>query len=178
MGFLGLTSYENIFRGLKNRFLQNLARSLPGHSTIRVWCHRARGVHIGNNVFIGTDVIIDTSTPEKISIGDNVIIGIRCTLISHMDNKGLKQIKKDKITLRIENDVFIGPGVIILPDLIIGQGSVLSAGCVISKSVPPHTMMQGNPAKAVAKCGIPLTKTTEMWDFYRHLTQIKRNHKC
>jgi len=151
-----------------------MARSLPGHSTLRVWCHRARGVHIGNNVFIGTDVIIDTATPEKISIGNNVIVGIRCTLISHFDNKGVENIKNGKISLKIEDDVFIGPGVIILPDVTIGKGSVLSAGSVITRSVPPYMMMQGNPALPVAKCGIPLTKSTQMWEFYKNLKPIKK----
>lgn len=177
MGLLDLTADQSLLKGIKNRILQNLARSLPGHSSLRVWCHRARGVQIGHNVFIGTDVIIDTATPEKISIGNNVIIGIRSTLISHFDNKGIEHIKNGKISLKIEDDVFIGPGVIILPDITIGKGSVLSAGSVINRSVPPYIMMQGNPALPVAKCGIPLTKSTQMWEFYKNLKPIKKKSR-
>jgi acetyltransferase-like isoleucine patch superfamily enzyme len=164
---------ENFFIAVKNRLLQSMARSLPGHGTIRVWCHRLRGVNIGENVFIGTDVIIDTSIPKKIFIGNNVVIGMRCTLIGHFGNLGMSHIKSDRPALKIEDNVFMGPGVIILPNVTIGEGSVLTAGSVVFRSVPPRTMMQGNPAQAIGRCGIPLTRSTPMSEFNRKLIPIR-----
>ena len=46
--------------------------------------HRARGVSIGRDVFISQDVILETSSPQLITIEDNVCLGIRVTIIAHM----------------------------------------------------------------------------------------------
>ena len=92
---------ENALRGLKNRVLQHLARILPGAQTLRVSLHRARGVHIGRGVWIGYDVVLDTSRPHLITIEDGSSIGMRVTVIAHFrETQGVK----------IERDAFVGPG--------------------------------------------------------------------
>jgi len=124
-----------------------------------------RGVQIGEKAWIGYDSIIDTSRPELVSIGNNVSISVRVTIIAHFHNtKGV----------HIEDDVFIGPGAIILPNVTIGRGSVVTAGSVVSSSVPPGMLVQGNPARIVAKCSVPLGWTTPMEVFYRGLQPIRR----
>lgn len=170
---------ESFIIGLRNRFYQYLARFIPGSTTVRVWLHRKRRVNIGKNVFIGTDVLIDTSMPESIYIGDNVVIGLRTTLIGHIGNRILKTKlhSKGEYGIEIGKNVFIGPCVTILPNVKIGEGSVVQAGSVISRSIPPGIMMQGNPAVPVAKCGIPLTRSTPMWDFYRKLRPYRTTRK-
>ena len=45
---------------------------------------------------------------------------------------------------------------IILPNVTIGKGSVVTAGSVVNQSVPPGTIVQGNPARPVARCAVPL----------------------
>ena len=72
--------------GLAIRLLQVLALYAPGSTSFRVWLHRRRGVTIGRDVFIGTDVILETDRPELIYIGDRVTIGIRDTIIAHFRN--------------------------------------------------------------------------------------------
>ena len=49
----------------------------------------------------------------------------------------------------ISNDVWIGARVIILPGVNIGEGSVLGAGCVVTRDVPPYTVVGGVPAKVI-----------------------------
>src|ERR1043166_8771307 len=61
---------EGFISGFKNRVLQLLACYLPGARTWRVWLHRWRGVHIGKHVWIGYDAIIETSSPELVTIRD------------------------------------------------------------------------------------------------------------
>lgn len=154
---------ENLFRGVKNRLFQHLARILPGATTLRVRLHRARGVTIGKDVWIGYDVILDTSRPHLIAIGDRASLSMRVTVIAHF---------RETQGVRIEEDVFIGPGAIILPNVVIGRGAVVSAGSVVTRSVPPMTLVQGNPATPVAQCGVPLSFTTSLKDFSRRLKPL------
>jgi len=155
---------EHALRGLINRTFQTLARILPGGQTIRIILHRARGVHIGKDVFISQDVILETACPHLIKIEDRAWIGIRVTIIAHMRElcQGVK----------IESDVFVGPGVIILPNVTIGHGAVVTAGSVVTRSVPPMTVVQGNPAVPVARCGVPLTPATTVKEFSRRLKPL------
>jgi acetyltransferase-like isoleucine patch superfamily enzyme len=154
---------ENALHGVKNRVLQHLARIMPGAQTLRVWLHRVRGVHIGKGVWIGYDVVLDTSRPHLITIEDGSSIGMRATIIAHFrETQGVK----------IERDVFIGPGVIILPNVVIGQGAVVTAGSVVTQSVPPMTVVQGNPAVPVARCGVPLGENVTLKEFSRCLKPL------
>ncbi len=166
--------HESHIVGLRNRIFQALARSAPGAGSIRVWLHRKRGVKIGKRVFIGTDVILDTSHPKKIVIGDDVVISMRTTLIAHFGNRGLEELYSRKPTLVIKDKVYIGPNVTILPGVTINEGAVIQAGAVIKRSVPPYTMIEGNPAQAVAKVGVPLTQSTPMWEFLSKLRPMRK----
>lgn len=150
--------------GLRNRLFQLVAHFAPGALSLRVWLHRWRGVKIGRNVWIGYDVILDNTYPELITLGDNVVLSVRAMLIAHFqEQKGIT----------IEPDVFVGPGTIILPGVTIGRGAVITAGSVVSASVPPMTVMQGNPARPIATCGVTLVGHTPLKQFYRSLRPIK-----
>lgn len=154
---------EHPLRGAANRVLQHLARIMPGAQTLRVLLHRARGVQIGRGVWIGYDVILDTSRPYLIAIEDGSSIGMRVTVIAHFrESQGVK----------IEQDAFVGPGVIILPNVVIGRGAVVTAGSVVTQSVPPMTVVQGNPAVPIARCGITLGKDVLLKDFSRRLKPL------
>jgi acetyltransferase-like isoleucine patch superfamily enzyme len=154
---------EKTLRGILNRLLQHLARVMPGAASVRVALHRARGVSIGKNTWIGYDVILDTSCPEFVSIGDDCTISMRVTIIAHF---------RELRGVTLENGVFVGPGVVILPNVVVGEGSVVTAGSVVTRSVPPMTVVQGNPAVPVARCGISLSPDVTMKEFSRKLTPL------
>jgi serine acetyltransferase len=154
---------EAPLRGFVNRVLQHLARILPGAQTLRVSLHRARGVQIGKGVWIGYDVILDTSRPQLIAIEDGCSIGIRVMVIAHF---------RETQGVRIERDAFVGPGAIILPNVVVGQGAVITAGSVVTQSVPPMTVVQGNPAVPVARCGLPLGPEVTLKEFSRGLKPL------
>jgi acetyltransferase-like isoleucine patch superfamily enzyme len=160
---------EPLLRGALKRVLQILALYGPGAETLRVRLHRMRGAEIGTGVFIGTDVLLETSHPEMVAIGDRVDIGARTTIIAHQQGEA----QRSGVSVRIEDDVFIGPGSLLLPHVTVGRGAVVSAGSVVSRSVPPLTMVRGNPAAVVARCGIPLGRHTPLSQFYRQLQPIK-----
>ncbi|MGA9587840.1 MAG: acyltransferase [Terracidiphilus sp.] len=150
-------------RGLINRVFQQLARALPGAQTIRVALHRGRGVKIGKNVWIGYDVVLDTSRPFAITLEDDCVLSLRVTVLAHF---------REQAGVTVGRGAFVGAGALILPGVVIGEGAVVSAGSVVTKSVPSFTMVQGNPAHPVAKCGIPLGPTTTLKEFSRHLRPI------
>jgi len=156
---------EGLFRGCWNRLLQELARVFPGAGTIRVWLHRGRGVKIGRGVWIGYDCILETSRPHLITIGNDAVLSMRAMLIAHF--RGASGIV-------IEDEAFIGPGAIVLPEVTIGRGAVVTAGSVVSTSVPPMTVVQGNPARPIAKCGVTLVGGASQREFYRSLTPIRK----
>lgn len=116
---------------------------------------RPETIEIGDNVFIGKNSHISS---QGLSIGSNILIGpsliIECDdhifdVIGKMikDDSHLKKIEK----VAIEDDVWIGARVTILKGVTIGMGSVVGAGSLVCKSVPPYTVAAGNPVKVLKK---------------------------
>ena len=153
-----------IVRGIVNRLLQVVALYIPGGTTTRVWLHRLRGVEIGDGTFISTAAILETERPDLVSIGKRTSIGIRAVVIAHF---------WDQYGVKIGDDVFIGPGVVIMPNVTIGNGAVVAAGSVVTKSVPELTMVRGNPAEPIARCGVHLGVDTPYKAFVRRLRPIR-----
>jgi maltose O-acetyltransferase len=73
----------------------------------------------------------------------------------------------------LEEDVTLGAGVIVLPNVTIGHGAIVTAGSVVTKSVPPKTMVQGNPAKPIATVEIPLSLDVSLKEFAKGLRPIR-----
>lgn len=153
-----------VFLSLKNQALQLLARNAPGATSVRVQLHKWRGVHIGKHVWIGYDTVIETSHPELVTIRDRATIQMRATIIAHF---------REQSGVVIEEDATVGPGAMILPNVTIGQGSIVTAGSVVTKSVPPRTMVQGNPARPIATVDIPLRLDVSLKEFFKGLRPIR-----
>jgi acetyltransferase-like isoleucine patch superfamily enzyme len=130
---------ENWFVGFKNRLLQEIARKAPGAMSLRPLLHRWRGVEMEKNVWIGYDAIIETAHPELVTIKEGAIISIQVLILAHFGGWERRVV--------IERNAFLGPRVIVLPNVVVGEGSVVAAASVVTQSVPPMTMVQGNPAK-------------------------------
>jgi acetyltransferase-like isoleucine patch superfamily enzyme len=155
---------ETLWRGVANRVLQELAKVAPGARTLRVRLHRARGVRLGRDVWIGYDSVLETAHPELITIEDGASIGMRVTIVAHF---------RETSGVVIERDAFIGPSVTILPNVVVGRGAVVTAGSVVSRSIPPMTVAQGNPAVPIAECGVALTPDITMKEFSRRLKPLR-----
>ena len=161
---MGVPMKEPFLKGIRNRTLQILARISPGALTWRVRLHRWRGVRIGKRVWIGYDAIIETAYPQLVEIQDDVSIGIRATIIAHF---------REARGVVIEEGAFIGPGAIIMPKVKIGKGAVVTAGSVVTNSVAPMTLVQGNPAKPVAKLGAKLDASISLRQFSKMLKPLR-----
>ena len=136
---------------------------MPGATSLRVMLHRARGVRIGKGVWIGYDVILETSRPDLISVDDGASIGMRVTIVGHF---------RESQGVEIGRDAFVGPAAVILPGVTIGPGAVVTAGSVVTRSVPAMTMVQGNPAVPVARCGVALGPHITLKEFTGRLKPL------
>ena len=107
---------------------------------------------IGNNVGISGSSIIAT---KEIHIGSNVLIGSGSVILDsdlHPITVEDRLNRPDNITAAavfIEDDVFIGGRCIVLKGVKIGKGSIIGAGSVVTKEIPPYSMACGNPAKVI-----------------------------
>ena len=90
-------------------------------------------VKIGNGVFMGPEVMIITK--------DHVYSDLTIPI--------WMQGATPPEPVIIEDDVWVGARVIILPGRRIGRGSVIGAGAVITKDVPPYAVVGGNPARVL-----------------------------
>lgn len=130
-----LKKYYSIFENKKKqKFLENLIKN---------------GLKLGKNVEIISNYFFDPSHCFLISIGDNCTICPNVRLIAHDAStfKLLGYTKMGKITI-MEN-CFIGDSVIILPNVTIGQNSIIGSGSVVTRDVPHGMVATGNPAKVI-----------------------------
>src|SRR5438477_1666148 len=127
------------------------------------------GVHIGQNVWIGNDAMIETSRPDVVTVGDGAAVQIRATIIRYFHEQ------EDVV---IEEDATVGVGAIVLPNVTIGRRSIVIAGSVVTKSVPPKTMVQGNPARPIAIVEVPLGLDVSVKEFAKGLRSIAPASPC
>jgi acetyltransferase-like isoleucine patch superfamily enzyme len=160
-----------LFR-VTNRVLHLMARNIPGARTVRPFLHRLRGVKIEKDVWIGDDVYIENEYPEMVEIHENAGIQLRVTLLAHTRGSG---------KIIIGKDVFVGCGSIIFcpPNYIltIGEGSVIAANSLISKSIPPFSFVAAPEAKPIARVTVPFFGHVSYQEFIAGLRPIKRNNE-
>lgn len=110
----------------------------------------------GARVVIGDDAGFSGTVicaAEEIVIGDRVLCGSNVTIVD-ADWHGLDPTDRRghvgaTAPVRIEHDVFLGLGAVVLKGVTIGHGSVIGAGSVVTRSVPPLSVAAGNPARVI-----------------------------
>lgn len=141
-------------------------------------CHFRKLLYKGLGVKMGKNVTIhfraELRAPEKLSLGDGSIIGDNAILDArrgltigrnvnlssnvsiytlqhdHRDPYfGLPSEDKVKLSVEIDDRVWLGANVIVLPGVHIGEGAVCCAGCVVTKDVEPFAVVAGIPARKV-----------------------------
>lgn len=121
-----------------------------------VYLNFPKRIKIGYNLFLNRNVNIVAR--DEIIIGDNVIIGPN-TIINSGSHKYesrnvlIRDQGHKKAPITIGNDVFIGGNVVILPGVSIGDGAIVGAGSVVTKSVAPYTVVGGTPAVLIKRRG-------------------------
>lgn len=116
------------------------------------WCDYGYNIHIGENFFANHNVVILDCA--KVTFGDNVFIAPNCVFSTaghpldvEQRNKGLEYA----YPITVEDNVWIGASVTVLPNVKIGSGSVIAAGSVVNRDIPKGVIAAGNPCKVIRK---------------------------
>lgn len=107
-------------------------------------------VMIGDHTRIG----LHNTIIGPVLIGNHVNLaqGITVTALNHIFENSEKRIDEQGVSTSavvIEDDIWIGANAVVLPGVTIGHHSVVAAGAVVTKDVPPHSLVAGIPAKVI-----------------------------
>lgn len=149
-----------------------IIKSLLGGTGEQFIIHSPFHCDFGTNIKIGENFIANFNLTildeTDVTIGDNVFIGPNVSIytITHaldisQRNAGLMQARP----VTIGNNVWICGNCVILPGVTIGDGSVIGAGSVVTRDIPPHTLAVGNPCRPIR----PITETDIIKNHYTDL---------
>lgn len=106
------------------------------------------GITIGHDSLVGDHCFLDGRAP--LTIGNHVDIASDVLIYNDEHNVNSQNFDNSFGPVTIGDYVFIGPRVIILPDITIGQGAVVAAGAVVTKNIPEFEIWGGVPAKKIS----------------------------
>jgi maltose O-acetyltransferase len=125
------------------------------------YCDYGRHISIGNNVIININcTFVDCN---RIEIGNNVLIAsnVQIYTATHSvdvnerlvadwsNNSEIPYFRTYAMPVKIEDNVWIGGGAIILPGVTIGKNSVIGAGSIVNKTIPENCVAVGNPCRVI-----------------------------
>ena len=114
------------------------------HCNICAFCFIENKVVVGNHVTLKNGVYLW----DGITLEDHVFIGPNVTFTNDKHPRS-QQYPDAFLQTRVCRGASIGANATILPGITIGEGAMVGAGAVVTKNVPPHTTVYGNPAKVM-----------------------------
>jgi acetyltransferase-like isoleucine patch superfamily enzyme len=135
----GSCSKEGLMRSL-NQFLW-LQRSI-NHVRVAVY-NRFWGMSVDPTARISLSAKLDRTYPKGVHIRARSYVAFGATILTHDRTRG---IYKDTV---IEENCFIGARSIVMPGVRVGHNSIVAAGAVVTKDVPPRSIVAGNPAQII-----------------------------
>jgi acetyltransferase-like isoleucine patch superfamily enzyme len=155
----------NMIRALYERILQSLRMRRYDEWTIENYL-RGRGFRIGSNNRLYTR---DFGTePYLIKIGSHCTITVNVQFITHDGGAWVFRQEMPELnsfgTIEIKDNCFIGANSILLPNITIGPNSVVGAGSVVTKDVPPNSVAAGTPARVICSLEEYKEKTRRRWE--------------
>ena len=142
------------------RFVKLIANYYPD-ARIRKSYFEKLGVKMGNNTFanLGMKVVTSQDSREpQVVIGDNVSIAPNVVFVVESGANNGNEINslpyvRDHLTITakiiVEDEVWIGANVTILPGVTVGRCSIIGAGSVVTKNIDPYSIYAGVPAKKI-----------------------------
>ena len=129
---------------MKNFIIIQIARYTPFIRQELVVPHILR-MKVGKKTSFALMVMPDIMFPEKITVGENSIIGYNTTLLAH--EYLIREYRLGEII--VGNEVMIGANTTILPGVKIGDGAIVSAGTLVHRDVPSGAFVGGNPMRVI-----------------------------
>lgn len=112
---------------------------------LKVFLYRLTGAKIGKNVSIGLAVVFDIFYPHLITIEDNVVVGYNTVILCHEF-----LVREARIgPVVIGRNVMVGANSTVLPGVVIGEGTEVSAMSLVNKDLPPGVLAGGVPVRVI-----------------------------
>ncbi|MBU5445290.1 DapH/DapD/GlmU-related protein [Paenibacillus sp. MSJ-34] len=135
------------WKGVKNFIFIQIARYCPSLG-LKNWIYRRiLGMNVGKDAAFGLMVMVDVFFPERITVGDNSVIGYNTTILAH--EYLISEYRLGDV--RIGANVMIGANSTVLPGVTIGDNAVVAAGSIVHKDVAPGAFVGGNPLRDMKK---------------------------
>jgi acetyltransferase-like isoleucine patch superfamily enzyme len=135
-----------------SKFINLYGCSIGDHTKIGAFVEIQKNAHIGKNCKISSHTFIC----EGVTIEDDVFVGHNVTFINDRypratNGDGTLQTEEDwqVVPTLVKKGASIGSGAIILCNVIIGENAFVGSGSVVTKDVPPNTIVAGNPAQVL-----------------------------
>lgn len=114
------------------------------------------GLSIGAECFLAEECLLDLA--ERIELGRQVTVGQRTVILTHLnvgyaDHPLQRHFPAMTGAVRIGDGAFLGANVTVLPGVTIGERSFVAVGSVVTRDVPPGTLVAGMPAKVLRELG-------------------------
>lgn len=137
---------------LRLAFYRKILKATIGTKTsilMRAWVDGVGKLDIGYHTVINQRCRLDNR--GGLTIGNNVSISSGCTILTADHDVRASDFAYRERGVRIDDYVFIGTESIVLPGVHIGEGAVVAARSVVTKSVAPLAIVAGNPARPIGK---------------------------
>ena len=135
----------SFFKVMKCFIIITIGRFMP-FMKVKNWLYRTfLKMKIGKQTSFALMVMPDTMFPERISVGDNTIIGFNSTILAH--EYLIEEYRLGDVV--IGSNVMIGANSTILPGVTIGDGAIVSAATLVHRDVPAGSMVGGNPMQII-----------------------------
>jgi len=135
----------------RNFFYRLAGIKIGKGSAIHMWANffEPANIQIGQDTIIGDHVFLDGR--DSLVIGNHVDIASQVLMYNSEHDLSKDDFSAILAPVVIEDYVFVGPRVIILPGVKVGKGSIVAAGAVVTKDVPEFTIVGGVPAKVIGE---------------------------
>lgn len=155
------------------RIFRAIMRQLKGQSSEDVkkeWLI-SHGLRIGEKVDCFSWSGMDFQYPGLITIGNEVTIASGCRILAHDASVGYLTRSARVGVVEIGDHCFIGAESVILPNVRIGEWSIVGAGSIVTKDIPANTVAAGNPARVI--CSVDEFKAKHEENLRTHFVSKK-----